>query len=185
MSYILETLNRGMVEPCGIVFGNSDEICLGDLPSVPIAQFAEYSTETLLQIIGMETVSDDDRKTYRARLAFTAGRLYQQQMTHTDYKFQTGIRPDPEEEFHKFLRESVIPKVAGEVANPGRDYLVNPFIVEGDHINISNFYMVSFSEFVHFSTEYLAGGMAGFHKSFELPEELKNSVGKLLGAAQK
>ncbi len=169
MSYRLETLNRGVVDDCGFLFGN-ESIKLGALPSMPIEQFVKYSAEIVLQIIESEELDPVLRKKLIARTAFECGRLFQSRL---DRKLKT----DPEEESVAEMVKAVSPSMAANFAPIERDYPNNPFKFKDGKVIISNFYETAPEDFVLFASYIFGGGTFGHNWTYYAPpEEVKTIV---------
>lgn len=178
MSSVLETLNRGNVEDCGFVFGDVACVRLGALPSMPIGQFAEYSTETIIQILESQDLDPSLKNDVVARIALNCGRVLQAYIYQTDMKLHPE---DKKDEIVQHVVQNVIPRIASEVGNPAREYSSNPFVFENGQLTISNFYEMSVPKFVAFAGKMLAGGMHGWNpRVVEIPEEVIENAKKLM-----
>lgn len=173
MGYLLETLNRGNIYDCGVIFGDSERVRIGDLPAMPMDQFAQYSTETLTQILLSEETPQDLKDKTRTNIAFVYGRLSQA------VSDRLNIRFSPEENQMIEIIESQSPKIALQIGNPERKYQANPFVLQGNQVNISNLYTVALPDFVAFATYILGGSMFGWTIK-DVPKTVKDSVQQLM-----
>ena len=174
MSSSLETLNCGEVEDCGFVFGDTELVRLGDLPAMPLDQFAEYSTETLLQIVALRDLSSDVEERIKAQIAYACGRINQARIN------EVALSDKASNPASKLFLKNIASQLAGHVVNPGRMYEHNPFTLERRHVTISHLYNVEFDECVLFSTHILSGGMMGWTTG--VPTEIKKHSERLLEA---
>lgn len=179
MSYELET-NRGNVEDFGFIFGDVNRVRLGALPAISIDQFAEYSSETLLQMLSSDQVPSHIKEKVKQEIAFMYGRIHQAQLDQIATDMQRG----------KILQETEISKImriasnamAGDIGNPERNYTENPFVLNDSKVTISKFYSVEILEFTSFATQIFSGGMFGWTPGNIIPEQIKEKAGKLMGA---
>lgn len=175
MTTRLETLNCGGVDECGFVFGDTELVRLGDLPAVPLDQFAEYSADTLLEILNSDKIPEEIKHGTRSRIAYACGRLIQARLGRinskrkmTDEKMETNIK-------------KAVQGLASQVGNPGRRYEKSPFVLKQDHVDISQIYQVSIPEFVTFTADIFAGGFMGW--GLGVPDAVTNHADRLISAA--
>lgn len=171
MATRLETLNCGVLENCGIIHGDSDFIRIGDLPALPIDQFAEFSTEALLQMLGSNDVLPEEKERIKIEAAYSCGRVLQARIQ--DFNNRLSRRNDPLAERAKTAGNHF----ASQIGNPGRMYEKNPFQLFPDKVTISHLYDLSHIEFATFATSIIAGGMFGW--GFGVPEAVVNNAEKL------
>ena len=170
MSPRLETLNCGLIENCGIIHGDSDFIRIGDLPALPIDQFAEFSTETLLQMLGSSDVPPDEKERIRIEAAYSCGRVLQARIQDMN---NMSRQNDP----FAALAKTAGNHFASQIGNPGRMYERNPFQLLPDKVTISHLYDLKHIEFATFATSIIAGGVFGW--GFGVPESVANNAEKL------
>jgi len=181
MSYVLETLNRGYVEDCGFVFGDIECVRLGALPAIPVSQFVEYSTETILEILSSENLDSKLKEQLQIEIAFNCGRVTQATVQETSRSLKR--RADIDDEIARQVVKTMTPNLAGEFGNPARNYVKNPFVFQNGQVNISNIYEVSVPEFVIFASRQIGGGTFGWNPNIiRIPKEVKENSLRLLQA---
>lgn len=177
MAYRLETLNRGSIEDCGVLFGDSDRIRMGDLPAISLDQFCSYSTDALVEILTSPEIPEDLKQEVKIRVAFTSGRILQTELDQHNNNLMFGKHPKLKEA--KAIQNTFSPIFASQVGNPERTYQNNPFTLEEGNVLISNLYRVAASDFSAFAMHILGGGLFGWTYK-EVPKPVKENMNRLM-----
>lgn len=179
MSYRLETLNRGQVEDFGCIFGDIECVRLGTLPAMPIGQFAQYATETILEVLESGEVDSKNKQVLLVEVAYNCGRVAQASTQELNRVLMGDDNSD--DKLARKIAQTFPSEFAGAVGNPSREYSKNPFVFQNGQINISNVYDVTAEEFVIFAARVIGGGLSGWNpRVVTIPEEIKSSAAKLM-----
>lgn len=188
MSYRIETANGQQYENFGFFGSDIASVKLGRLSPMPTEQFCNFSANTI--IIALENAEP--------KLKAEIGDLVEKS---TEVVKNLPQRTNPLSNFHNEMKASL--KESVDKIDPNsplkqpfdsmfevmvmaaedeiRPYLKNPFEIEGPNVTIDRMYKLTLSEFTHFTTYVLQGGIFGWGDS-GVPKEAKENLQKIQNA---